>query len=76
MYLYQKKIEDKFTTPINLGVPVNSRYDDFNMNYFNEKEGFFSSNRSKNDDIYSFEQIGEIFIREYINTFEIRGCKN
>jgi len=67
-----EKVKGEYTAPINLGVPVNSRYDDFNMNYFNEKEGFFSSNRLKNDDIYSFQQTGEIFIREYINTFEIR----
>lgn len=70
-----EKIKGEFTRPINLGVPVNSRYDDFNLNYFNEKEGFFSSNRKKNDDIYSFKQTGEIFIREYINTFEIRDVE-
>jgi len=65
-------IKDKFTTPINLGVPINSKYDDFNLNYFDKNKGFFASNRSKNDDIYQFTQTGEIFIREYINTFEIR----
>ncbi len=66
-------VKNKFTTPVNLGVPVNSRYDDFSLNYFNKTEGFFASNRkNKNDDIYSFEQIGQIFIREYINIFEVR----
>ncbi|WP_299555689.1 OmpA family protein [Seonamhaeicola sp.] len=66
-------VNDKFTIPINLGVPINSRYDDFNLNYYNENEGFFSSNRNKSDDnIFQFKQTGEIFIREYINTFEIR----
>ncbi|MDO5972156.1 OmpA family protein [Flavivirga aquimarina] len=65
-----------FTTPINLGVPINSRYDDFNLNYHNEKEGFFASNRNKkNDDIFMFTQTGEIFIREYINTFEVRDAE-
>ena len=68
-----EKIKGKFTEPINLGVPINSKYDDFNLNYYNDKNGFFATNRNeKNDDIFSFEQIGEIFIREYINTFEVR----
>ncbi len=68
-----EKIKGEFTEPINLGVPINSKYDDFNVNYFNDKQGFFASNRNqKQDDIFSFTQIGEIFIREYINTFEIR----
>ena len=49
---------------------------DFNLNYFNVDEGFFASNRSKiNDDIYKFNQTGEIFIREYINTFEVRDAE-
>lgn len=69
-------IDNKFSTPINLGVPINSRYDDFNLNYFNEEEGFFSSNRNKkSDDIFKFNQTGEIFLREYINTFEVRDAK-
>lgn len=68
-------VDGAFTTPINLGAPVNSRYDDFNINYYNETEGFFASNRNKsNDDIFKFTQIGEIFIREYINTFEVRDA--
>lgn len=66
-------VDQTFTTPINLGAPINSQYDDFNLNYYNETEGFFASNRNRIDDnIFSFEQIGEIFIREYINQFEIR----
>ncbi|GAB1857492.1 OmpA family protein [Flavobacteriaceae bacterium MHTCC 0001] len=66
-------VDGRFTTPINLGVPINSRYDDFSLNYYNDAEGFFASNRNKKgDDIFQFKQIGEIFIREYINTFEVR----
>lgn len=70
-----EKIDDKFSKPVNLGVPINSKYDDFNLNYFNKTEGLFSSNRLKSDDIYSFKQIGEIFIREYLNTFEVRDAE-
>ncbi|MEW4925059.1 OmpA family protein [Algibacter sp. 2305UL17-15] len=68
-------VNGEFTIPVNLGVPINSRYDDFNLNYHNGNEGFFSSNRNKkSDDIFKFEQTGEIFIREYINTFEVRDA--
>jgi len=66
-------VAGNFTKPINLGVPINTQYDDFNLNYYNDKEGFFASNRNKKDDnIFKFVQTGEIFIREYINQFEIR----
>ena len=66
-------VNGEFTKPTNLGAPINSRYDDFNLNYYNATQGFFASNRNRTDDnIYSFNQTGEIFIREYINLFEIR----
>lgn len=70
-----ENIEGTFSNPINLGVPINSRFDDFNLNYFNDTDGLFSSNRLGSDDIYSFKQIGEIFIREYVNTIEIRDLE-
>lgn len=66
-------VNGEYTKPINLGTPINSQYDDFNLNYYSQDQGFFSSNRKQSDDnIYSFTQTGEIFIREYINQFEIR----
>lgn len=69
-------VNGNFTKPINLGVPINSQYDDFNLNYYNDEEGFFSSNRNKrSDDIFKFNQTGEIFIREYINTFIIKDSE-
>ncbi|WP_378188088.1 OmpA family protein [Aquimarina sp. W85] len=62
-----------YKQPVNLGAPINSRYDDFSINYYNETDGFFASNRKKGgDDIYEFSQIGEIFIREYVTHFEVR----
>mgnify|MGYP005991732785 CR=1 FL=1 len=53
-----KIIGDSYTTPINLGIPVNSKKDDFSL-VFNQdgKSGYFSSNREGgkgDDDIYSF----------------------
>ena len=38
----------------NLGVPINSSYDDFGIVMRNKTDGYFSSNRKANDDIYSF----------------------
>lgn len=48
-----------WSKPVNLGPPVNSTYDDFNMTFHPEamEQGFFASNRPKGrggDDIYSF----------------------
>lgn len=64
---------EEFTRPINLGVPINSSYDDFSLSYYNKTEGFFASNRKKiGDDIYSFSQVGDIFPKEYRAYFEVR----
>ncbi|WP_029209521.1 OmpA family protein [Aquimarina agarilytica] len=67
-----EKIKGEFTTPINLGAPVNSSFDDFSLTYYNETDGFFASNRKKTDDIYRFMQIGEIYLRKYNVDFEVR----
>ncbi|MDH7445689.1 OmpA family protein [Aquimarina sp. 2201CG14-23] len=66
--------EGRFTKPVNLGAPINSGYDDFSLTYYNETDGFYASNRKHktNDDIYSFSQIGEIFLKEYLVSFEVR----
>ena len=71
-----EKVDGTFAKPTNLGVPINSPYDDFNINYYDSKKGFFASNRNKrSDDIFAFNQTGEIFIREYNNIFEIRDSE-
>ncbi|WP_017259300.1 OmpA family protein [Pedobacter arcticus] len=41
-------------TPLNLGAPFNSSYDDFGVAKTSELTGFLSSNRAGNDNIYSF----------------------
>ncbi|WP_378174543.1 OmpA family protein [Aquimarina sp. SS2-1] len=66
--------ENKYTKPINLGAPLNSSYDDFSLTYYNETDGFFASNRKNKseDDIYSFSQIGEIFLKEYEANFTVK----
>ncbi|WP_408024384.1 OmpA family protein [Tenacibaculum sediminilitoris] len=57
--VFESKMQDKtYTNPKNLGVPINSSYDDFAFVIDREKNsGFFSSNRKGgkgDDDIYSF----------------------
>ncbi|MCX6251992.1 MAG: OmpA family protein [Bacteroidetes bacterium] len=54
-------INGKWTTPKNMGSPLNSSYDDFALTVAPDNvSGFFSSNRpggEGNDDIYSFRKI-------------------
>jgi peptidoglycan-associated lipoprotein len=48
---------DSWTTPVNLGIPINSSGDEFGITFYQGKEsGFFSSNRGRTgiDNIYSF----------------------
>ncbi len=65
-----------FTQPINLGAPINSRYDDFSLSYYNNNEGLYATNRNgTDDDIYSFIQTGEIIPRTFETQFEIRDSE-
>lgn len=53
--------------PDNLGLPVNSGYDDFAISFHSPNEGYFSSNRPSgkgSDDIYSFREIKPLIIKE------------
>ncbi len=76
--IFVARLEDgAYSTPINLGAPINSQYDDISLSYSSAENGFFSSNRdSGNDDIFAFKQIAEIFTREYVNLFEIKDSIN
>lgn len=53
--------KDKWSDPVNLGLPLNSSFDDFAMNYApGADNGFFSTNRPGgigSDDIYAFRKI-------------------
>ncbi len=64
-----------FTEPINLGAPINSRYDDFSLSYYSDNNGLYATNRNgTDDDIYSFVQTGEIITREFKTQFEVRDA--
>lgn len=58
----------KFEKPKNVGLPVNSPFDDFSFNMdFETKEGYFSSNRpggKGNDDIYAIKEIKPLIIED------------
>ena len=47
-----------FTPPINLGYPINSNADDFSLiTDLNQRNGYFSSSRKGNDDLFSFQKV-------------------
>ena len=58
LFVVQTKDDDtRFSKVYNLGVPINSRYDDFAITYREDGSGYFSSNRAGgkgDDDIYGF----------------------
>jgi len=62
--IFMVPLDDPNAEPINLGMPINSAYDDFSFIIDrSQKKGFFSSNRPDgkgDDDIYSFVQETEI----------------
>lgn len=62
--IFMVPLDDPYAKPINLGSPINSRYDDFCFIIDRaQKKGFFSSNRPDgkgDDDIYAFIQETEI----------------
>ncbi len=57
LYIYKTYItKGNWKTPVNLGYPINTSFDDFGIIYNDKKtKGFFSSNRLGTDDIYMFE---------------------
>jgi outer membrane protein OmpA-like peptidoglycan-associated protein len=58
-------VNNQFTTPINLGTPINSNLDDFSFIINDKNKGYFSSNRNGgvgDDDIYTFIQNQKYFI--------------
>lgn len=70
--VYMVPSQDLFTKPVNIGVPLNSKYDDFSF-VINGKtrRGYFTSNRPEGkggDDLYAFTQ--ETAIKSCTQTIE------
>ncbi|KGL62807.1 OmpA family protein [Polaribacter sp. Hel1_85] len=63
-----KSINNQFSKPDNVGLPINSGYDDFAFNINTDtKEGYFSSNRPSgkgSDDIYKVSERKPLIIEE------------
>ena len=61
---YTKLDGDNYLPPKNIGVPINSSFDDFALVFNNKMNaGFFSSNREEgkgDDDIYSFKLLKDL----------------
>lgn len=54
---YSQLVQEEWTTPINMGADINSPADDFGLiTDHSYQGGYFSSNRKKSDDIYSFKR--------------------
>jgi len=52
---YTSEVDDKWIIPVHLDAHINSKDDDFGIiTDKNGEEGYFSSNRKRNDDIYRF----------------------
>jgi hypothetical protein len=62
--------------PVHLGSPINSPFDDFDMNWNRQtNQGVLSSNRpggKGDDDLYSFQNTGMPFVFEYLTTIKGR----
>ena len=71
MDVFISKINDQtISKPDNIGLPINSGYDDFSFNIdYRTKEGYFSSNRTSgkgNDDIYKIKELKPLIIKDCI----------
>lgn len=57
LFVYKKNADQKYSIK-NLGLPINSSYDDFAITYKEARRGYFTSNRPEgkgDDDIYYFD---------------------
>jgi len=60
LFVSKVRRDGSFTSPLNLGAPVNSNLDDFGFVYKEDGSGFLSSNRlggKGDDDIYNFSNL-------------------
>ena len=81
---YSEKVNNEWIQPIPLEPPINSRFDDYGfiIDPF-KKTGFFSSDRQRSDDIYSFNELYPMFentkrmeLNNYCYVFYEEGAQN
>jgi outer membrane protein OmpA-like peptidoglycan-associated protein len=62
--VYSEKNDGKWQMPKHLSYPINSNRDDFSAYFTADKSGYFSSDRTGSDRIYSFEIIDPTIVVE------------
>ncbi len=74
--IYAVDLNTPNALPLHLGSPINSPFDDFDMNWNRTtNQGMLSSNRpggKGDDDLYSFKNTGIPFVFEYLTTIKGR----
>ena len=74
--IYAVDLNTPNALPVHLGSPINSPFDDFDMNWNRQtNQGVLSSNRpggKGDDDLYSFQNTGVPFVFEYLTTIKGR----
>jgi outer membrane protein OmpA-like peptidoglycan-associated protein len=74
--IYAVDLNTPNALPVHLGSPINSPFDDFDMNWNRQtNQGVLSSNRpggKGDDDLYSFKNTGAPFVFEYLTTIKGR----
>ena len=72
--IYAVDLNTPNALPVHLGTPINSPFDDFDMNWDRAtNQGVLSSNRpggKGDDDLYSFKNTGAPFVFEYLTTIK------
>lgn len=74
--IYAVDLNTPNALPVHLGSPINSPFDDFDMNWNRQtNQGVISSNRpggKGDDDLYSFQNTGAPFVFEYLTNIKGR----
>ena len=74
--IYAVDLNTPNALPVHLGSPINSPFDDFDMNWNRQtNQGVLSSNRpggKGDDDLYSFQNTGVPFVFEYLTNIKGR----
>lgn len=74
IFMSQKISDTEFDKPLNLGSTINSEMDDFNFILDENDKGYFASNRTGDDNLYTF--VREENKQQYLVEGEVRDMKS
>lgn len=74
IFMSQKISDTEFDKPLNLGSTINSEMDDFNFILDENDKGYFASNRTGDDNLYTFVREGNK--QQYLVEGEVRDMKS